>query len=117
MEQLSPEVCSHIFFYVQSLDDVIQVTTFMVFMALGKRHSLKKFKSDKYFVNKPEHLMYSQLPLKMSLLQGNKCWSAFTMGKTGKTLIPYAKSNSVIRSVERKRRTKYSLTCLQHQKN
>ena len=47
------------------------------------------------FVNKPEHLVYSQLPLKMSLLQGNECWLAFTMGKTGKTLIPYATSNSV----------------------
>ena len=31
------------------------------------------------FVNKPEHLVYSQLPLKMSLLQGNECRLAFTM--------------------------------------
>ena len=44
------------------------------------------------FVNKPEHLVYT---LNMSLLQRNECRSAFTMGKTGKTLIPYATSNSV----------------------
>ena len=48
-------------------------------------------------VNKPKHSMYSQLPPKMSLLRGNKCWSAFTMGDLGNTLTLYATSDSVRR--------------------
>ena len=82
MKQLGPEVCSHILF----LHAVLGCDTTSRLYSIGKGNSLKSSSQINTFVNKPEHLMYSQLPPKMSLLQGNECWSAFYNGKNGENL-------------------------------
>ena len=76
MKQLGPEVCSHILF----LHAVLGCDTTSRLYSIGKGNSLKSSSQINTFVNKPEHLMYSQLPPKMSLLQGNECWSSSAFG-------------------------------------
>ena len=90
-KQLGPEVCSHILF----LHAVLGCDTTSRLYGIGKGTSLKSSSQVYTSAHKPKHSMYSQLPPKMSLLRGNKCWSAFTMGDLGKTLTHYAISDSV----------------------